>query len=162
MGETPAPERIRGMLSSLNGRFKPDLVVSIARGGTPFGVAIARALSVPHYSFRMKVQPKKSGIKGWLSHRERRIIQPLVPSLDPGKRILLVDDNAHSGLSLKVAVMHLTEKGASPQNIQTMVYRSSTRAQPNFAVVRQNFLSSWLYRRKRKKQRQMEKKRGLK
>lgn len=137
------------MANSFKKKFKPTLVISIGTAGTAFGEKISMLLGVPHKQIQIKIQPKQSGIIGQLTHRERKLVTPLKGRISPDQRVLIVDDNAKKGLTLKTAKMHLIQMGANPRNIKTVVYRTSISAWPSFAVERQTpFFAKWR-RRKR-------------
>ncbi|GEM_PF-2231230 len=143
------PDAHRRMVEALKGKFKPTVVVSIGTAGTIFGERIAAILGVPHRKMVIKIQPKKAGLLAKIIHRERKLLTPLDEKLSPNDRILIVDDNAKQGLTLKVAKRHLVEMGANPKNVKSVVYRTSIKAWPTFAVERQTPLFASRRRKRR-------------
>lgn len=109
--------------------FEPEVVVAIARGGLLPGGAIAYglgskncgALNVEFYT----------GIGTVLDEPE-----VLPPALDlgylSGRRVLLVDDVADSGRTLKLAVDLLVKEGADVRSV-TIYTKPSTIIQPDYA-----------------------------
>lgn len=89
--------------------YRPDLVVAIARGGMLFagglayalGIKACDALNIEFYTGIGETLPKPEILKPLLD----------VDALD-GARVLLVDDVADSGKTLRLAVDLLTERAA--------------------------------------------------
>jgi hypothetical protein len=85
--------------------FSPDIIVAVLKGGCLVGLLMAdfygvilETLRVEHY--------KSLGVKGRL-----RLAQPLKAKVR-NRRVLLVDDVADSGETLRLAVRHLSRRGA--------------------------------------------------
>lgn len=109
--------------------FEPEVVVAIARGGLLPAGAIAYGLGAKNCgAINMEFY---TGIGTVLDAPE-----VLPPELDmnylDGRRVLLVDDVADSGRTLKMAVEMLREKGADVRSV-TIYTKPSTIIQPDFA-----------------------------
>ncbi|WP_029149576.1 phosphoribosyltransferase [Microbacterium indicum] len=109
--------------------FAPEVVVAIARGGLLPAGAIAYGLGAKNCgAINMEFY---TGIGTVLDAPE-----VLPPELDmnylDGRRVLLVDDVADSGRTLKMAVELLREKGADVRSV-TIYTKPSTVIQPDFA-----------------------------
>ncbi|MBP2436289.1 phosphoribosyltransferase [Microbacterium amylolyticum] len=109
--------------------FVPEVVVAIARGGLLPAGAIAYALGAKNCgAINMEFY---TGIGTVLDAPE-----VLPPELDmnylDGRRVLLVDDVADSGRTLKMAVDMLIDKGADVRSV-TIYTKPSTIIQPDFA-----------------------------
>ncbi|WP_110588324.1 phosphoribosyltransferase [Microbacterium suaedae] len=109
--------------------FEPEVVVAIARGGLLPAGAIAYGLGAKNCgAINMEFY---TGIGTVLDAPE-----VLPPELDmnylDGRRVLLVDDVADSGRTLKMAVEMLSEKGADVRSV-TIYTKPSTIIQPDFA-----------------------------
>ena len=109
--------------------FAPEVVVAIARGGLLPGGAIAYGLGAKNCG-ALNVE-FYTGIGTVLEHPE-----VLPPALDltylQGRRVLLVDDVADSGRTLKLAVELLTAEGADVRSA-TIYTKPSTVIQPDYA-----------------------------
>ncbi|NHI17933.1 phosphoribosyltransferase family protein [Microbacterium excoecariae] len=109
--------------------FEPEVVVAIARGGLLPAGAIAYGLGAKNCgAINMEFY---TGIGTVLDAPE-----VLPPELDmnylDGRRVLLVDDVADSGRTLKMAVDLLREKGADVRSV-TIYTKPATIIQPDFA-----------------------------
>ncbi len=96
--------------------YEPDFIVAIARGGLIPGVRLSHILKVPmrsiHLSFYDEYDRRLEA---------PRIIVPLHSDVEVrGKKILLVDDIADTGLTLKRAREYLESLGVSEVRIATL------------------------------------------
>jgi hypothetical protein len=107
--------------------YKPDLLVAISRGGWIPGRVLSDMLDNPNIA-TIKVEFYVDIYKT-LSKPE--ITQPL-PIDVRGKRILLVDDIADSGKSLKLVKEHLIEQGASDVKICALYCKPWSAVTPDF------------------------------
>lgn len=121
--EVPSWEQIYGMLLSLaekikvNG-FKPDVIVGVCRGGWPPARVISDLLENAELAnvkaeFYLGVGETKG---------EPVITQPVSTSVR-GKNVLVVDEVADTGKSLRLVKEHLMERGASQVKIATIYYK---------------------------------------
>lgn len=109
--------------------FAPEVVVAIARGGLLPAGAIAYGLGAKNCgAINMEFY---TGIGTVLDAPE-----VLPPALDmdylDGRRVLLVDDVADSGRTLRMAVDMLRERGADVRSV-TIYTKPATIIQPDFA-----------------------------
>lgn len=109
--------------------FRPEVVVAIARGGLLPAGAIAYGLGVKNCgAINMEFY---TGIGTVLDAPE-----VLPPALDmeylDGRRVLLVDDVADSGRTLRMAVDMLRDRGAAVRSV-TIYTKPATIIQPDFA-----------------------------
>lgn len=108
--------------------FKPDLVVAVLRGGYPVGLVLANLFGVALEALRVE-HYKALGVKG----ERPRLLQPLRARVE-GLRILLVDDIVDSGETLKLALDHLTGKGASTVRVAALHVKPWAGFKPNYYV----------------------------
>ena len=109
--------------------FSPEVVVAIARGGLIPGGAVAYALGAKNCG-ALNVE-FYTGIGTVLDDPEL-----LPPHLDleylEGRRVLLVDDVAHSGRTLKLAVELLRGRGADVRSV-TIYTKPGSIEQPDYS-----------------------------
>src|SRR2546421_8356050 len=87
--------------------YSPEVIVGVSRGGWPPARVMSDLLENPNLA-NMKVEFYKNiGITA----RSPKITQPVTSNV-AGKRVLVVDDVADTGYSLRVTVKHLARKGA--------------------------------------------------
>lgn len=111
--------------------YKPDLLVAVSRGGWIPGRVLSDLLENPNIA-TIKVEYYVDIYK---THTKPKITQPL-PIEVKGKKILLVDDIADSGKSLKLVKEHLAEQGAAEVKICTLYYKPWSILTPDFFVRR--------------------------
>lgn len=107
--------------------YKPDLLVAISRGGWIPGRVLSDLLENPNLA-TIKVE-HYIGI--YKTRARPKITQPL-PIEVKGKRILLVDDIADSGKSLKLVKKHLFDQGAVDVKICALYYKPWSVVTPDF------------------------------
>jgi hypothetical protein len=107
--------------------FKPDLLVAISRGGWIPGRVLSDLLDNPNIA-TIKVEFYVDVYKTLSSPQ---ITQPL-PIDVKGKKILLVDDIADSGKSLKLVREHLLKQGASDVKICALYCKPWSIVTPEF------------------------------
>ena len=107
--------------------YKPDLLVAISRGGWIPGRILSDLLENPNIA-TIKVE-YYIGI--YKTRARPRITQPL-PIEVKGKRILLVDDIADSGKSLKLVKKHLFDQGAADVKICALYCKPWSVVTPDF------------------------------
>jgi uncharacterized protein len=107
--------------------YQPDIIIAVARGGLAPARILTDLLETPEVAtIRIEfyadiAQPSIQPI----------LKQPLTIPVN-GKKVLLVDDISDSGLSLKVAKQHLTDKGAAQVKIATLYAKPSTQTVPDY------------------------------
>ncbi len=107
--------------------FKPDVIVGVARGGWPPARIMSDLLENPELAnvkaeFYMSVAETKG---------EPIITQPVSVSVK-GKRVLVVDDVADTGKSLRLVRLHLKEQGATDVKIATIYYKPWSIVTPDW------------------------------
>ena len=111
----------------LNGEFKPDIIVGVARGGWPVARIMSDLLENPEIAnvkaeFYLGVAETKG---------EPVITQPVSVSVK-NKKILVVDDVADTGKSLALVREHLREQGAVNVKIATIYYKPWSIVTPDW------------------------------
>ncbi len=109
--------------------YKPDLLVAVSRGGWIPGRVLSDLLENPNIA-TIKVEYYVDIYK---THTKPKITQPL-PIEVKGKKILLIDDIADSGKSLKLVKEHLVKQGAADVKICTLYYKPWSILTPDFSV----------------------------
>ena len=114
-------EKIRG------DNFKPDVIVGVSRGGWPPARVMSDLLENPEIAnvkaeFYLGVAETKG---------EPLITQPVSVSVRD-KEVLLMDDVADTGKSLRLVRVHLKEKGATEVKIATIYYKPWSVVIPDY------------------------------
>lgn len=102
-----------------------DEIIAISRGGLTFGHLLSDFLRIPISVIAIQ---SYSDIQ---THGEVKITAGLQNSIER-KRILLVDDVADSGLTLKRAVSYLKEFNPSSVTSVTMFYKPNSVIRPDY------------------------------
>ncbi|MCX8171163.1 MAG: phosphoribosyltransferase [Candidatus Bathyarchaeota archaeon] len=132
--EAPSWDEIYEMLLSLadmikRDSFKPDLIVGVSRGGLPPARVMSDLLgNVELASVRVEFY---RGVAE--TGNEPVITQPISTSVE-GKNVLIVDDVADTGKSLKVALFHVMESGAKTVKTATIYYKPWSTFTPDYYV----------------------------
>jgi hypoxanthine phosphoribosyltransferase len=126
--------------------FEPEAVVYIHSGGRVPGRAIAEALDVPSSRIDIRypatrligrlprsLRPFLFALKELLYRATRPDLVDLVcESLPPaGSRVVLVDDSASSGKTLRAALLVLGSRGIDRDRVRVAVLRCGLRARPD-------------------------------
>ncbi|MFQ5999968.1 MAG: phosphoribosyltransferase, partial [Candidatus Bathyarchaeia archaeon] len=130
--EIPSWDQIYGLLLDLANKvrkagFKPDVIVGVSRGGWPPARVMSDLLENPKLAnvtaeFYVGVAETKG---------KPVITQPVsVPVRD--KKVLVVDDVADTGESLRLVRAHLGEQGASEVKIATIYYKPWSVVIPDY------------------------------
>ena len=130
--EIPSWDQIYGLLLNLANKvrktgFKPDIIVGVSRGGWPPARVMSDLLENPKLAnvtaeFYVGVAETKG---------KPVITQPVsVPVRD--EKVLVVDDVADTGESLRLVRTHLSEQGASEVKIATIYYKPWSVVIPDF------------------------------
>jgi len=130
--EIPTWDRIYEFLLSLaekirEDKFKPDVIVGVSRGGWPPARVMSDLLENPEIAnvkaeFYLGVAQTKG---------EPLITQPVSVSVRD-KEVLLMDDVADTGKSLRLVRAHLKEKGATEVKIVTIYYKPWSVVIPDY------------------------------
>lgn len=113
-------------LITIDGYF-PDILVAIARGGWVVARLLSDFLGVEEVaSVRVEFYEGINKRKG-----EARITQPVSASVEE-KKVLLVDDVADTGESLRVARSHLYAEGAVEVKVATLHKKPWSKVTPDY------------------------------
>ena len=110
-----------------NQNFKPDVVVGISRGGAVPARILTDLLETPELGF---VQINFYTDINQTSHHPT-LKQSLTIQIT-GKKVLLVDDIADTGETLKLAKTHLQTLGALEVKIATLFHKPQSTITPDF------------------------------
>lgn len=139
--EVPSWDEVYQMLLALalgirKSGFKPELIVGVSRGGWAPGRILSDLLENPHTA-NIKVEfyvgIGKTG-------RKPIVTQPISEDISK-KYILLVDDVADTGESLRVALEHVQEKGSGLVKTVTVYYKPHSTFKPDFFA---STTSNWI------------------
>jgi hypoxanthine phosphoribosyltransferase len=130
--EVPTWNQIYKMLLNLaekirrNG-FKPEVIVGVSRGGWPPARVLSDLLGNPNLAnvkaeFYLNVAETKG---------EPALTQPVSTAVS-GMRVLVVDEIADTGESLKLVRAHLFERGATDVKIATVYYKPWSIIKPDY------------------------------
>ena len=121
--EIPSWDQIYDLLLNIANRihkngFKPDIIIGVSRGGWPPARVMSDLLENPKVAnvaaeFYVGVAETKG---------KPVITQPVSVSVK-GKKVLVVDDVADTGESLKLVQSHLDEQGATEVKTITIYYK---------------------------------------
>ena len=128
----PSWEQIYALLLNLarkirNDKFSPDIIVGVSRGGWAPARVMSDLLENPELAnvkaeFYLDVAKTKS---------EPVITQPVSVSVR-NKKILIVDDVADTGKSLRLVRLHLKQQGATDVKIATIYYKPWSVVTPDW------------------------------
>jgi hypothetical protein len=130
--EVPTWNQIYNMLLNLadkirkNG-FKPDIIVGVSRGGWPPARVLSDLMDNPNLAnVRAEFYLGVAETKG-----EPTLTQPV--SVDvAGKKVLVVDEIADTGQSLKLVREHIIRQGAEEVKIATVYYKPWSIIKPDY------------------------------
>jgi hypoxanthine phosphoribosyltransferase len=118
-------EVARTFAAQIAKKYRPSVVIGIAKGGVFVGGALAAALGADFYPVRIEKRRRDVGV---LPDK----IQEQLPDLT-GKRVLVVDDVAQTGATLAKARALARKSGA--REVKTAVLVARPRgARPDFAA----------------------------
>lgn len=107
--------------------YKPDVIVGVSRGGWPPARVMSDLLENSHVA-NMKVEFYKD-IE--VTSKKPIVTQPVTSDVT-GKRVLVVDDVADTGHSLKVVANHLKRKGVKDLKVCTIYMKPQSVFRPDF------------------------------
>lgn len=130
--EIPSWEQIYQMLLNLaekirEGKFKPDIIVGISRGGWVPGRVMSDLLENPQIA-----NVKAEFYKGVAETKDEPVITQPVSVHVKGKHLLVLDDVADTGRSLRKVQSHLLEQGAANIKIATIYYKPWSITMPDY------------------------------
>jgi hypoxanthine phosphoribosyltransferase len=130
--EVPTWNQIYSMLLDLaekirkNG-FNPDIIVGVSRGGWPPARVLSDLLSNPNLAnVRAEFYLGVAETKG-----EPTLTQPVSMTIT-GKKVLVVDEVADTGKSLKLVKEHIIKQGATEVKIATVYYKPWSIIEPDY------------------------------
>ncbi|MEM3622482.1 MAG: phosphoribosyltransferase [Candidatus Bathyarchaeia archaeon] len=130
--EVPTWNQIYSMLLNLADRirkngFKPDIIVGVSRGGWPPARVLSDLMDNPNLAnVRAEFYLGVAETKG-----EPTLTQPV--SVDvAGKKVLVVDEIADTGKSLKLVKEHIVKQGAREVKIATVYYKPWSIIKPDY------------------------------
>lgn len=130
--EVPKWNQIYEMLLNLaekirKNNFKPDIIVGVSRGGWPPARVMSDLLGNPNLAnVRAEFYLGVAETKG-----EPTLTQPVSMKI-AGKKVLVVDEVADTGKSLKLVKEHIIEKGATEVKIATVYYKPWSIVKPDY------------------------------
>jgi hypoxanthine phosphoribosyltransferase len=130
--EVPTWNQIYDMLLDIaekirkNG-FKPDIIVGVSRGGWPPARVLSDLMNNPNLAnvraeFYLGVAETKD---------EPVLTQPISMEV-AGKKVLVVDEVADTGKSLKLVKEHIIEQGAKEVKIAAVYYKPWSIVEPDY------------------------------
>lgn len=130
--EIPTWDEIYRLLLNLaekirEANFKPNIIVGISRGGWPPARIMSDLLENPEIA-NVKAEFYLSVAK---TRSEPVITQPVSVSVR-GKEVLIVDDVADTGKSLRLVRSHIKEQGATRVKIATIYYKPWSVVTPDW------------------------------
>jgi hypoxanthine phosphoribosyltransferase len=126
-------EMVRGIAEKA-GRFRPEVVIGVVKGGVFVGAAVAEALTCPFYAVRITRRSRDHG------PLPRPKIFGKVPRQVKGKRVLIVDDVAASGETLDLARRLTRTAGASEVRTASISVRRKGFRPDWFAIATEELL----------------------
>ena len=130
--EVPTWNNVYNMLLNLTDKirksgFKPDVIVGVCRGGCPPARVLSDLLDNPNLAnVRAEFYLGVAETKG-----EPTLSEPLSVPIE-GKKVLVVDEVADTGRSLKVVKEHILEKGAAEVRVATVYYKPWSIVKPDY------------------------------
>ncbi len=137
----PSWDKIYEMLVDLALRirqsgFKPDLIVGVSRGGWAPGRILSDLLENTHTA-NVKIE----FYIGIGKTARKPIVTQAISEDISKKHVLLVDDVADTGESLKVALDHVLARGAGEVKTATVFYKPHSKFKPDFFA---DSTSNWI------------------
>jgi hypoxanthine phosphoribosyltransferase len=139
--EAPTWNQIYYMLLNLaekirKDRFKPDIIVGVSRGGWPPARVLSDLMDNPNLAnVRTEFYLGVAETKG-----EPVLTQPVSTSV-ARKKVLIVDEVADTGKSLKLIKDHIIENGAIKVKVVTVYYKPWSIVKPDYY---EKETSSWI------------------
>jgi hypoxanthine phosphoribosyltransferase len=128
----PSWEQIYSLLLDLarrirKDRFVPDVIVGVSRGGWTPGRILSDLLENPEIA-----NVKAEFYLGVAETKKEPVITQGVSAAVEGKKVLIVDDVADTGKSLRLVKAHLLEEGAEDLRIATLYYKPWSVTVPDY------------------------------
>jgi len=139
--EVPTWNQIYSMLLNLaekirKAKFKPHIIIGVSRGGWPPARVLSDLLDNPNLAnVRAEFYLGIAETKG-----DPTLTQPVSMKVE-GKKVLIVDEVADTGKSLKLIKKHIIEEGAVEVKIATIYYKPWSIVKPDYY---EKETSSWV------------------
>lgn len=132
--EVPTWDQIYEMLLNLAEKirktgFNPDIIVGVSRGGWPPARVLSDLLDNPNLA-----NVKAEFYLGVAETKGEPIITQPVSITATGKKVLVVDEVADTGKSLKLVKEHIIEEEATDVKIATVYYKPWSIVEPDYYV----------------------------
>jgi len=129
--EVPTWRQIYSMLLSQaeeisKSSFKPDIIIAVSRGGWLPARVLSDLLEVNLSSVDVEFY------MGGAETRKAPVLAQGVSVVVAGKKVLIVDDVADSGESLKLVKAHISQKGAKEIRVATLYYKPWSGVKPDY------------------------------
>ncbi len=130
--EVPTWNQIYNMLLHLANKirkdgFKPDIIVGVSRGGWPPARVLSDLMDNPNLA-----NVKAEFYLGVAETKEKAVLTQPVSTSVAGKKVLVVDEVADTGKSLKLVKEHIIENGATEVKIATIYYKPWSIVKPDY------------------------------
>lgn len=107
--------------------FKPDIIVGISRGGWPPARVMSDLLNNPNLA-----NVRAEFYLGVAETKHEPTLTQCVSVAVEGKKVLVVDEVADSGKSLKLVKEHIIQQGAKDVRIATVYYKPWSIIKPDY------------------------------
>ena len=130
--EVPTWDQIYEMLLNLvekirkNG-FKSDIIVGVSRGGWPPARVLSDLMGNPNLA-----NVRAEFYLGVAETKEEPVLTQPVSMKVVGKKVLVVDEVADTGKTLKLVKEHIIEKGATEVKIATVYFKPWSIVKPDY------------------------------
>ena len=130
--EVPTWDQIYEMLLNLvekirkNG-FKPDIIVGVSRGGWPPARVLSDLMGNPNLA-----NVRAEFYLGVAETKEEPVLTQPVSMKVASKKVLVVDEVADTGKSLKLVKEHIIEQDATEVKIATVYYKPWSIVKPDY------------------------------
>jgi hypoxanthine phosphoribosyltransferase len=107
--------------------FKPDIIVGVSRGGWPPARVLSDLLENPNLA-----NVRAEFYLGVAETKGEPTLTQCVSATVTGKKVLVVDEVADTGKSLKLVKQHIIEGGATEVKIATVYYKPWSIVKPDY------------------------------
>jgi hypoxanthine phosphoribosyltransferase len=107
--------------------FKPDIIIAISRGGWLPARVLSDLLEIPHLA-NVRVEY----YVGVAETKTEPVLAQGVFAAVTGKKVLIADDVADTGRSLKLVKEHVLQQGAKESKIATMYHKPWSVVKPDY------------------------------
>jgi hypothetical protein len=130
--EVPKWNQIYEMLLNLaekirKNNFKPDIIVGVSRGGWPPARVLSDLMGNPNLA-----NVRAEFYLGVAETKDEPVLTQPVSMKVTGKKVLVVDEVADTGKSLKLVKEHIIEQGATEVKIATVYYKPWSIVKPDY------------------------------